>query len=257
MLLYFIATSRGGNMVFQKSISIFVLFFIFIGQLWAKNPGFDELKTTEYSLLNAYIELMESKKLIHQTDKRLKKRRLLKNNGGLCAFTAFVNAIQATSQYYQIYKSKFLKRPDYFLFEIINEARTYMETDPAYDGIDFISLVKYSNEILNYYGLNQVLRIKHVDLTNVNIDDFHQQYWKIRLLGMLSQDGKEGHTVVLLKVDKVNKLLYVSDPNYPNKIISAPYKQVRKKLYIHLSDDFPGFQPAWIDEMIEINIKRD
>src|SRR5690349_21451470 len=83
---------------------------------WGVSPRVEAiraLKTTEPSLLNSYLELMEKEKLIHQTDVRLKKRRLLKKDGGLCAFTAQVNAIQSVSQYYGISKSKFLQRPDY------------------------------------------------------------------------------------------------------------------------------------------------
>ena len=74
---------------------------------------------------------------------------------------------------------------------------------------------------------------------------------------MLSKNEKEGHTIVLLGVDKKNRLLFVSDPNYPNEVTDVPYTYTRNRLKVYLSStDFPGFQPATIDEIIEVNVKR-
>jgi hypothetical protein len=216
------------------------------------------LKTENPSLLNSYLELMEKEKLIHQTDIRLKKRRLLKRNGGLCSFTAQVNAIQAVSQYYGFSKSKFLDRPDYFMFEIIEEAKRFMVNDPRYDGAYLSDVEKYTEEVLEEHGLDGVIRLEYTDKkSDIDPDKFKNYPWRLRVLGMLSEDEEEGHTIVALKIDRKNGVMYTSDPNYPNKVQKTPYRKTEEGLEIYLSDDFPGFQPALVDEMIEVNVIRD
>ncbi len=216
------------------------------------------LKTDGPSLLNSYLELMEREKLIHQTDIRLKKRKLLKRNGGLCAFTAQVNAIQAVSQYYGVSKSKFLQRPDYFLFEIIEEARRFMVQDPRYEGAFLSDVDKYTEEVLEEHGLDGIIRLDYTDKKeDLDPTQFKNYSWKLRVLGMLSENGEEGHTVIALKIDKKNEIIYISDPNYPNKVIETQFKKSKKGLELYLSEDFPGFQPAIVDEMIEVNVLRD
>ena len=217
-----------------------------------------ELKTEGPSLLNSYLELMEKEKLIHQTDIRLKKRKLLKKNGGLCSFTAQVNAIQAVSQYYGVSKSKFLKRPDYFLFEIIEEARRFMVEDPRYEGAYLSDVEKYTEEVLEEHGLDGIIRLEYTDKkADLDPTQFKNYSWRLRVLGMLSKNEDEGHTVVALKVDQKNSIMYISDPNYPNKVLKTPFKKSKKGLELYLNDDFPGFQPAIVDEMIEVNVLRD
>ncbi len=219
----------------------------------------EALKTKEPSLLNSYLDLMVQKKLLHQSSAKLKHRQLLKKNGGLCAFTANTDAIQAVSQYFRLYTGKFLKRPDYFLYQVIDEARSFMEDDPTYNGIDFPELVHYTKEVLEQYGLNDFIRYKLVsDFKQLNPDLMNQQYWKLRLIGMISQNKEEGHTVVLLRADKAQKILYISDPNFPNQVVPVPYKTDHQKVRLFLNSSwFPGFQPATVDQIIEISIPRD
>lgn len=228
---------------------------------WAISPRIEAiraLKTDEHTLVNSYLELMEKEKLIHQTDVRLKKRKLLKRNGGLCSFTAGVNAIQSVSQYYGVSKSKFLQRPDYFLFEIIEEARKFMIDDPRYDGAYLSDVKKYSEEVLEEHGLDGIIRMVYTDTpSKLNPYQFKNNAWKLRVLGMLSEDGEEGHTIVALKFDHKKNIVYISDPNYPNKVIPTKFAQSEKGFELYLSEDFPGFQPAIVDEMIEVNVMKD
>lgn len=228
---------------------------------WGNNARIEEirsLRTDRPSLLNSYLELMEKGKLIHQTDNRLKKRKLLKKNGGLCSFTAQVNAIQAVSQYYGISKSKFLKRPDYFMYEIIEEARNFMIEDPRYEGAYLSDIAKYTSSVLEYHGLDGVIRLTYTDdPEKIDPNKFKNYYWKIRVLGVLNKKGDEGHTIVALKIDSQHNFFYISDPNYPNKVVKVPYRKSKKGLELYLSEDFPGFQPAIVDEMIEVNVLRD
>lgn len=241
--------------------TILYILLLFPALSWGVSARVEEiraLRTDRPSLLNSYLELMEREKLIHQTDARLKKRKLLKKNGGLCSFTAQVNTIQAISQYYGISKSKFLKRPDYFMYEIIEEARQYMVEDPRYDGAYLSDVEKYTEEVLYQHGLDGVIRLEYTSRSeDLQPEKFKNYYWKLRLLGMISEDGEEGHTVVVLKIDPSKSLMYVSDPNYPNKILRTPYSMTKKGLALYLSEDFPGFQPAFVDEMIEVNVLRD
>lgn len=214
------------------------------------------LRTKDPSLLNAYLDLMEKEKLIDQSDARLEKRELLQENGGLCAFTAQVNAVQAVSQYYQIAKSKFLKRPDYFLYQIVHEAYAFMTEDPRYAGAYLSDLAIYTLNVLEEYGLDQIVDIKYFDDPEKLIaKNFKTYYWKLRLLGVSSENKKEGHTFILLKLDP--DFMYVSDPNFPNEVISIRYKQTQKGLKVYLTEEFPGFQPATVDEIIEVNVLKD
>jgi hypothetical protein len=239
-------------------ILVILLFFPFFS--WGLSTRVEEiraLKTEGPSLLNSYLDLMESQKLIHQTDNRLKKRHLLKKNGGLCGFTAQVDTIQSVSNYFQIAKSKFLKRPDYFLYQIIEEARAYMTDDPAYEGAILADLGKYTENVLEKYGLDEIIHIEYTDKkSDIDPEKFKSYYWKMRMIGLASEDGEEAHTVVVLKVNVEKKLIYLSDPNYPNKVITVPYKESRRGLEVFLTDDFPGFQPALANEMIEVNVAK-
>lgn len=237
-----------------------VLLFLFgIPTLsWGLNSRVDDiraLKTNQASLLNSYLDLMESQKLIHQTSNALKKKGLLKRNGGLCSFTAQVNTIQSVSQYFQISKSKFLERPGYFEYEIVEEARAYMKDDPAYEGALLTDVEKYTEVVLEKYGLDQIISIDHTDKkSDIDPKKFKNYYWKMRILGLLSKNGQHGHTVVLLKADTKNNTFYISDPNYPNKVIKIPYEETPAGIKVSLTDDFPDFQPALIDEMLEVNV---
>lgn len=246
-------------MKFVGTILYILLLFPLLS--WGASPRIEAIQalyTDRPSLLNSYLELMEKQKLIHQTDIRLKKRKLLKRNGGLCSFTAQVNTIQAVSQYYGISKSKFLKRPDYFMYEIIEEAREYMVEDPRYEGAYLSDIKTYTDTILYNHGLDGVIRLEYTDdPADIDPDTFKNYYWKLRVLGMLSDKEDEGHTVVLLKIDRSNKIMYISDPNYPNKVIETHYEKTERGLELYLSDDFPGFQPAIVDEMIEVNVLQD
>lgn len=248
-------------MVGKHSATILVYILLLcpvLGWSSARIDAIRALKTDNPSLLNSYLELMEREKLIHQTDIRLKKRKLLKRNGGLCSFTAQVNAIQAVSQYYGISKSKFLQRPDYFLFEIIEEARRFMVEDPRYEGAYLSDVDKYTEEVLEEHGLDGIIRLDYTEQkADLDPTKFKNYSWRLRVLGMLSEDEQEGHTVVALKIDQKNGIMYISDPNYPNKVIETPFKKSKKGLELYLSDDFPGFQPAIVDEMIEVNVLRD
>ncbi len=239
-------------------IYILILFPLFAWGNGARIEELRALRTDRPSLMNSYLELMEKGKLIHQTDNRLKKRKLLKKNGGLCSFTAQVNAIQAVSQYYGVSKSKFLKRPDYFMYEIIEEARSYMIEDPRYEGAYLDDIQKYTSSVLEYHGLDGIISLNYTDDPDtIDPDRLKNYYWKIRILGMVNEKEDEGHTVVALKIDPKKKIIYTSDPNYPNKIVKTPYRKTKKGLAIYLSQDFPGFQPAIVDEMIEVNVLRD
>jgi len=206
-------------------------------------------------LLNAYLSLMEQEKLIDQSDSRLEKRDLLKENGGLCAFTAQVNAIQAVSNYFQIAKSKFLKRPDYFLYQVVHEAYAFMSEDPRYAGAYLSDLGVYTLNVLEEYGLDQIIDIKYTDdLEKLRSENFRTYYWKLRILGVSSKNKKEGHTFILLKRDA--KHMYISDPNFPNEVIPLRYKDTKSGLKVYLTEEFPGFQPAHVDEMLEVNVFR-
>jgi hypothetical protein len=226
---------------------------------YSRVDDIDALRTAKPSLLNSYLDLMTSKKLIDQASNKLKKRQLLKKDGGLCAFTANTDAIQAISQYYQLFTGKFVQHPDSFLYQVIDEARGYMEEDPTHAGINFEELVQYSKDVLDQYGLNEIIHYKLTgDPTKLDPDKMEQEYWKLRLVGMLSQDREEGHTIVVLKVDSSQKIMYISDPNWPNKVLPIPYKKDHGKVRIFLDkDQFPGFHPATIDQVIEISIPRD
>lgn len=247
----------------MKFVGIFLLYILLLSPMdsFGTSQRIEDiraLRTESSTLLNSYLDLMEKEKLIHQTDARLKKRKLLKKNGGLCAFTAQVNAIQAISQYYGISKSKFIGRPDYFMFEIIEEARRFMVNDPRYDGAYLSDVRKYTDGVLEQHGLDGVIRLEYTENPDdLNPAKFKNYSWKLRVLGMLSENGEEGHTVVALKSDQKNNIIYISDPNYPNQVIKTPFKKSHKGLELYLSDDFPGFQPAIVDEMIEVNVLRD
>lgn len=237
---------------------IFLLFPFTPG--WAVSERVDQiraLRTAEPSLLNAYLDLMENNKLIHQLSNGLKKRKLLKKDGGLCAFTAQVNSIQGVSKYFKIAQSKFLKRPAYFEYQVIDEARAFMENDPTYAGALLSEVEMYTENVLEQYGLDQIV---HLDYTakksDLDPDKFKTYYWKLRIVGMTNAAGDEGHTVILLKVDPSKNFMYLSDPNYPNKVVQVKYRKAKKGLEIFLTDDFPGFQPAIIDEMIEVNVLK-
>jgi hypothetical protein len=243
---------------FRGIILVILLLFPLIS--WCRTTRVDEiraLRTDNPSLLNAYLDLMEKQKLIHQTDNRLKKKHLLKKNGGLCGFTAQVDTIQSVSNYFQIAKSKFIGRPDYFLYQVIEEARDYMTEDPAYEGAILADLGTYTENVLARYGLDEIVNIHYTDnKSDIDADKFKTYYWKIRMLGLLSEDKEEAHTVVVLKADHEKGVLYLSDPNYPNKVVTVPYKETRKGLEVYLTDDFPGFQPALADQMIEVNVAK-
>ena len=240
--------------------TVLFLLLLFPSLVLGLSPRVEEiraLRTDRPSLLNSYLDLMEDKKLIHQTDIRLKKRQLLKRNGGLCSFTAQVNAIQSVSKYFEIAESKFLERPDFFLYEVIEEARAYMTDDPTYEGAHLYDVEKYTEEVLEEYGLDEIIKIDYVSKkSELLADKFKNYYWKLRVLGLLSKDGSEGHTVVLLKIDTKEQIAYISDPNYPNKVIQVPYIETKKGLELYLSLDFPGFQPALVDEILEVNVLK-
>lgn len=241
------------------TILIISLLFSFDSS-WAISQRVEQiraLRTVEPSLLNAYLDLMENQKLIHQLSIGLKKRRLLKKDGGLCAFTAQVDAIQSVSQYFEIAKSKFLKRPDYFEYQVIDEARAFMENDPTHAGALLSEVSKYTENVLEQYGLEQIVHLEYTaKKSDLDPDKFKTYYWKMRVVGMTNEEGDEGHTVVILKVDQKKHHMYLSDPNYPNKVVDIMYRKSQKGLEVFLTDDFPGFQPAIIDEMIEVNVAR-
>jgi len=215
-----------------------------------------ELKSEKPSLINAYLTLMEKKKLLNQLSNKLKKRRLLKKDGGLCAFTAMVDAFEAFSEYYKLARSKFIKRPDYFLYQIIDEARNSMDADPAYEGIELKDLVTYTSAVIEKYGLESIVQLNFInDPKEIDPDKLNPDGSKIRLLGVTSKDGKEGHTMVMLGIDTKKKVFFVSDPNYPNKVLTLKYRKLKKGLGIYLDKkDFPGFQPSYIEEIVEVSI---
>lgn len=169
-----------------------------------------------------------------------------------------MNAIQAVSQYYGVSKSKFLDRPDYFLFEIIEEARRFMVDDPRYEGAFLSDVEKYTEEVLEEHGLDGIIRLEYTNKkSGIDPEKFKNYSWRLRVLGMVSENEEEGHTIVALKIDPKNGVIYTSDPNYPNKVLKTPYRKTKKGLELYLSDDFPGFQPAIVDEMIEVNVIRE
>jgi hypothetical protein len=242
-----------------KFISFFLSIFLSFSVYATNFQDIQALRTEEPSLLNSYLDLMQSKKLIDQASAKLKKRQLLKRDGGLCAFTAETDAIAAVSNYYKLMTKKFVDRPDYFLYQVIDEARGFMDADPTHDGIDLPELKEYTEDVLEQYGLNEIIRLRLItNNEQINPEKFRTQYWKLRLLGMISNDKTEGHTIVMLGVNTDEKIIYTSDPNYPNKVIKNPYKYDHGRFKIYLSDDFgKDFQPAFVDEILEVNIPRD
>jgi hypothetical protein len=245
----------------MKILSLILILFLALPS-FARESRIDlinALRTDGPSLLNSYLDLMAKNKILDQASHKLKHRQLLKRDGGLCAFTANTDAIEAVSQYYQLYTQKFVKRPDYFLYQVIDEARGYMEEDPTHAGISFEELVQYTREVFDKYGLNDIIHYKIVETPEkLDPDNMDQQYWKLRLMGMVSQDKEEGHTIVVLRVNKNKKTVFISDPNWPNKVLEIPYKKDHGKVRLYLdADQFPGFHPATMDQVIEITIPRD
>ncbi len=170
-----------------------------------------------------FKDLALAKKLISQTDSRLKQRELLLPNHGLCGPTCGVNLLHALFSYSNAPTIDFEHKPDYFIQQIIGKSMTTFHWD-ARKGMHNHQLIPILSGIVgkltgNPYNLRASTK-SVFNYDDINLDSFVIDEDSLTL-ATVTTGPNSGHFIIILHFDpRTNKLVY-ADPNRPDKIFST------------------------------------
>jgi hypothetical protein len=160
----------------------------------------------------SYAALMQKRQLMRQHDERLRKKRLILKNGGLCTSTCGINAVQALLN---LGGRQLRKNSASYLHIMLD----YLKLLHRVDGRKGLTLTELK-EGLYFLAAGLMLPIR------INVEPYQDtmqltpQNDEI-LIAMLAD--QESHAVVVLGPHRMTNEIALSDPNSPNRLKSAPF----------------------------------
>lgn len=209
--------------------------------LYSFKPKFDILGPNEVETLfptwtskRYYSELALAGLLLEQQDTRLNEYDLFVPNGGLCATTCMTNILGASTLQLENVMT-FTRQAPLILSRIVHEYNLQVQQDARYGAhVDLVADVtnSISDEL---FALNQFISFE--EAITLSASQIKSEFYPNRIFSAIRGDtiaigsvmplegeSNLGHAIVILGVDNDNKKLIISDPNFPNDILSVPFK---------------------------------
>lgn len=189
-----------------------------------------------HSAARIYFEFARQKMLLNQTDPELGRRGLLRPNGGLCASTCMTNVVGAMTAQYENFRLYPSLAP-----ETLNRV---VETYNKQTGKDarlgaYMRVISESTLSIMYDLLTHLHYDSSQRNINLTLTPSQPKFRSSQLSQSLKGDSiaivtvkalepeqagtGRAHAIVVLNWNHKNKTLTISDPNYPNAIISVNY----------------------------------
>lgn len=200
-----------------------------------------------------FWSLMQSGRMLQQSDYRLAQRGLLIPEGGLCATTSAVNVLHAAFSHLGRDTSAFTRADD-LVARLVSRAWQQHGKD-ARMGLDFSNLSMVVNSVANNLhpdvGVHAERSWSWVRNGQVDTKELGGDNDTLNLLCIVTSE-KSAHAVTLLGVDDYRRVITYSDPNYPNEAISRNYHLDRNQRIV--LDGFGNF--GAITDVLKIRTKN-
>ena len=197
--------------------------------------GYEVTEFAENTTPRVFVELAGRNMLLNQQAPELDAKGLLKPNGGLCASTCVTNVLGAMTAQEGNFRAFPKNAPE--IVELVIDAYGQQTNGDARMSANVNWLARAANtvfpQILQRFQYDSMF--ENPVLTTLNIK---AQATTLYLANALKNDAiavatvrhtsadlrkMSYHAIVVLKVDRVQKKIYYSDPNLANLIIVAPY----------------------------------
>ncbi len=190
----------------------------------------------ENTSARVFVEMAQRNMLLNQTSAELGAKGLLVPNGGLCASTCLTNILGAMTAQEGNFRA--FPRVAPVMTDLVVKAYQQFTGVDARFGADVRVLAEVVTSILP-----EIVSLSQFDSTFSNLQLSVGRYQEglyphllfqklkgdtIAVVSVRAENPAEfgtalGHALIVLKVDPSRQVLFISDPNRPNKIIETPY----------------------------------